>query len=158
MTDSFFRMTMKDTDCLYDIVDRKEFPYGIPILIRQIRNPGTYVFATDSRDAVVVYEPAYGSVPWITTHSYSLPSARGIKLRDFYLDTGLWIIENTPYCTITCVVPDDFLHHGLFLAHIGATRQFHSSGVTMYTFEEHQLREFKERIKRNKEKSKCLKD
>jgi len=148
----FYRARLDDTDVLYKVIDEEKFPRAIYQLIQALKNPDIYIMVSDADDAIIIYEPAYGMVPWLNTHSHTLKSARGRKLKELYWKTGCWIFENTRYTAITCVIPEDFRHHGIFLGAIGATRQFEVDGTVMYTWD------IETQYEQVKEKLKCLKD
>ena len=145
----FYRGTMDDTDVLYDIVDRERFPTAVRDMVYRLRTPGIHVFIADTKDAIMVYEPAYGIVPWLNGHVYSAPSIRGPKLMEFYLNTGLWIAENTDTEVITVVVPDWLgLKHSMWMANVGFTKQWDILGNMMFTADVTQLPKFEERLKK----------
>ena len=143
----FYRGRLSDSDRLYEIIDQEKYPLAIAQNIYRLKNPDIYVFFNDTNDAMIIYEPTYGSVPWVNTHSHTLKSARGRKLKEFYLRTGVWIFENTPFEVITAIIPWDMRHHGLFLGMIGAKRQGEAHYTTIYTFDKSQVKEVKETLR-----------
>lgn len=132
----FYRARLDDSAILYKVIDSDEFPFAIAETIQRLKNAHIYVFISSTEDAIIVYEPVYGSVPWVNTHTWTLPSCRGAKLKEFYLRTGMWIVENTDYSVITMLVPDRLRRQGLFLSAIGAKRQCEVMGEVLYTFDE----------------------
>lgn len=143
---SFYRARLENSDVLYKVIDHEMFPYAIAETIGRLKNPNIYVFFTDAEDAIVVYEPVYGNVPWMNTHTWTLKSARGKKLKDFYLRTGVWMMDNTETTAITMVVPERMRRQGLFLATIGAKRQCEINGEVLYSFDIEQLEEIRRRL------------
>lgn len=151
ITHGFYRARLDDSDVLYEVIDRDMFPTAIGEIIQMLKDPRYYVFISADDDAILAYQPTFGELPWLSVHSWTKPSGRGVRLKKFYWGTGIWIIENTEFTTIAALIPDEYRMHGLFLAQCDAIRQAYVDGVTLYTFSYEELNNIKEKLK-------CLKD
>jgi len=114
--------------------------------IQRLKIPQIYVFINAEDTAMVAYEPAYGDIRWLTGHALTESKGRGRALRDLFWASGIWIFENTNFEVITGVVPPSLRRYGLFLAAMGATRQFEYFGTVMYTFQKKQVEHVKARL------------
>ena len=85
-----------------------------------INTPSVYIYMTNEKDALVVYLPLDNYK--YNTHIYSLKSARGRKLKEFLIDSGLKMFNETRCTTILSFVDDVNTRLQLFLGAIGASR------------------------------------
>jgi hypothetical protein len=142
-TQGFYRARLDDSDVAYKL---SSDPRTRVYWIQRLKIPEIYVFINDSETAMVAYEPAYGDIRWLTGHALTEPKGRGRALRDLFWASGIWMFEHTNYEVITGVVPPTLRRYGLFLAAMGATRQFEFYGTVMYTFHKGQVSHFKARL------------
>jgi len=143
----FYRARLNDSDVLYDIIDREVFPSGIHEVIQRLKIPEIYVFISSENNAILVYEPVFGDIPWCNCHTWTKKSCRGKKLKEFFWKTGIWMVHNTKYMTFTSIITPDLKRQGLFLSAIGAKRQFEDgSGNVCYTFDKAMFEEVKEKL------------
>lgn len=140
-------MKLSTADALYKIIDRKKFPLGISQGIQRLKHPEIYMFCNDEEDAIVVYEPVFGIVPWYNTHTHTLKSCRGKRLRDFFLDTGVHLFENTKAEAIVSIIPPEFKRQGFFLRAIGAKRSGSIEDTNIYSFTREDIEEAKRKLK-----------
>ena len=91
------------------------------------------MFTNEDEDVVIVYDPIYPNVPWINTHVWAL--CRGKKLRDFFEETGRWILTETQFEVITCITPAKLRRQQIFLGTLGAQRRFEWEGDVLQTFD-----------------------
>ena len=146
------RATMEDTDVLYDIIDTKKFPGAIRDMVHRLRSPLVYVFLSEDKEALMIFEPCYGIVPWVNGHVYSKESIRGPRLMEFYLECGLYIADHTDYEVITVVVPEWLgLRHSLWMSHVGFTKRWDILGNMMFTADMSQVDKFRDHLKKLKE-------
>jgi len=142
----FYRARLSDTDVLYKVIDQEAFPSAIMEIIYRLKLPEMYVFISATDDAIVAYDPVFGSVPWCNCHTWTLPSCRGKKLKEFFWKTGIWMCHNTEYTTFTSVLPDLYRRQGLFLSAIGAKRRFEIDTDVFYTFHEEMFMEARDKL------------
>ena len=147
----FYRARLEDSDVLYRIpMDSPDRAHNI----RRLKDSGVYVFVNDDEDAVLILEPAWGSIPWLCAHCFTGPTGRGRKLKKFFWSTYIWVLENTDYEVITGVVPEDKRYYKLFLGSIGAHRETEILGTAMYSCNSTMVPEFKEKLKALRAKQK----
>ena len=139
----FYRARLDDSDVIYKL---SSDPSVRKSWVQRLKIPVIYVFVNDAETAMVAYEPAYGDIRWLTGHALTESKGRGRALRDLFWSSGIWVFENTRYEVITGVVPPTLRRYGLFLAAMGATRQFEHFGTVMYTFHKDQVAHFRARL------------
>lgn len=143
------RLSIEDTDVLYDIIDTEEYPKGIRDMIVRLRTPGVYVLINEEESAIMVFEPVYGPVPWYNCHVYTTPDCRGKKMVKFYCEAGLWMVYHGGAEVLTVVVPRSLgRRHSLWMAHMGFEKKWESDGDMMFITTLESFPMFEERLKK----------
>lgn len=140
----FYRATLEDSDVLYgvpmDTFDRAQN-------IQRLRNPHVFVFVSADDDAILVLEPAWGDVPWLSAHAWSAKSGRGRKLKRLFWSVYIWVFQNTEFDVITGVVPTNLRYYKIFLGSIGARRETEILGTAVYSCDRTMVPEFEKKLK-----------
>ena len=146
----FFKGKLKDSALIYSIIDGDE-PHMVQAradMIQRLKHHRIDVFFSDTKDAVIAYEPMYGAmVPWVNAHIFSLKSIRGKGLMKFYIETGIEMASTRGTEVITIVVPQSLgLRHSMFLSAMGADKRWDVLGNMMFTVDLTQIQKYEDRL------------
>lgn len=143
------RIYLEDSDVLYDIIDREQYPTGIRDMITRLKHPSIYVLMNEEQTALMSFEPVYGPVPWYNCHVYTTPKCRGRKMARFYMQAGLWMVYNKGAEVLTVVVPEVLgRRHSLWMAQMGFERKWEVDGSIMFITTLDAVPMFEERLRK----------
>lgn len=85
-----------------------------------VQHPDVYIYLSDNEDALILFLPLDRYK--YNTHIYSLPSARGFKLKRFIQEAGIKMFNETMCTTLMNFVEEDNRGLQLFMGAIGSKR------------------------------------